>query len=436
MEGFRAPGVHGSVAGLANPSPPVRAAVPRPFRSRDPTPAPAVIFVDVNTFFAEQAGGIRTYHAAKLEWFARQRRHHYHLVCPGPRHRVRELAPNVSIVEVYGPALGPEGGYRLMLDYPRVFSHLRRLRPDVVEAGDPWLTGLFCLALARPLVPRCAVSAFYHSDPVRTWTEPWAAAPGPLEPARRLAAAAAARLFYALQRRYRVTLVSSPAMEQHLRSRGVERVACVPFGTDPRFARAAPVRAARPDGTRRLLYAGRLGREKGADLLLEVLPRLLGDPRVHLTVMGRGELQEAFAAFAHPRYRYAGFVADRDGVARAFAEHDVMLAPGPHETFGLAVLEALASGLAVVGPDAGGTAERLRALDDPFLFRAGDADDFVRAAFRAAAADPAASARQAERAAAAYPSWEVAVARMVEVYESLAAGAAAEHPPAAVPAHA
>ncbi|HEV7588394.1 MAG TPA: glycosyltransferase [Longimicrobium sp.] len=394
-----------------------------------------MIFIDINTFFAERAGGIRTYHAAKLEWFARQRRHHYHLVCPGPRHRVRELGPNVTITEVYGPSLGRrDGGYRLMLDYPRVFSLLRELGPDVVEAGDPWLTGLFCLALARPLAP--VVSAFYHGDPIRTWVEPWAAAPGRLEAPRRLAASAAARAFYALQRRYRVTMVSSPAMERHLRGRGVDRVACVPFGTDPRFARARRPHAAPGDGARRLLYAGRLGREKGADLLLAALPRLLQDPRVSVTVMGRGELEEAFAAFAHPRYRFAGFVADRGEVARVFGEHDVMLAPGPHETFGLSVLEALEAGLAVVGPDAGGTAERLRALDDPFLFRAGDVDDFVRATFRAAAADPEAAARQAARAAAAYPSWDAAVGRMVEVYESVAEAAEAERQPESLLTHA
>lgn len=378
-----------------------------------------MIFVDINTFFAARAGGIRTYHTAKLEWFARQRRHHYHLICPGPRHRVRALAPNVSVIEVYGPGLGrSEGGYRLMLDYPRVLSLLRELEPDVVEAGDPWLTGLFCLAAARPLAR--VVAAFYHGDPVRTWVEPWAAVPGRLGPARRLAAAGAARLFYALQRRYGVTMVSSPALERHLRDRGVDRVACVPFGTDPRFAQAARLRGQAADGARRLLYAGRLGREKGADLLLAALARLLAEPCVRVTVMGRGELEEAFAAFAHPRYRFAGFVADRSEVAREFAAHDVMLAPGAHETFGLSVLEALAAGMAVVGPDAGGTAERLRALDDPFFFRAGDVDDFVRAALRAAAADPAESARQGVRAAAAYPSWDAAVGRMVQVYEALA----------------
>ena len=395
-----------------------------------------MIFADINTFFAEKAGGIRTYHQAKLEWFARQRRHHYHLICPGPRHAVRQVAPNVSIVEVYGARLGGgDGGYRLMLDYPRVLSILRELGADVVEAGDPWLTGVFCLGAVRPLTGS-VVSSFYHSDPIRTWVQPWGAAPGRLSLARRVGAAATRRLFYALQRRYAVTMVASPCMEQHLRATGVDRIACVPFGTDRRFAEAARARTPSADGTRRLLYAGRLGREKGADLLLRSLPRLLEDERVRVTVMGRGELEAEYAAVEHPRYRFLGFVGDRGEVARIFGEHDVMLAPGPHETFGLAVLEALAAGLAVVGPDAGGTADRLRLLRDPFLFRADDADGFVRAALRAVAADPAEAQRDALGAAHACHSWDASVRRMVEVYEQIAAARGGATAPEPAPAHA
>lgn len=44
----------------------------------------AMIFMDINTFHGPKAGGIRTYHNAKVAFFARQTRDLYCLVYPGP----------------------------------------------------------------------------------------------------------------------------------------------------------------------------------------------------------------------------------------------------------------------------------------------------------------------------------------------------------------
>src|SRR3712207_7820352 len=48
------------------------------------------------------------------------------------------------------------------------------------------------------------------------------------------------------------------------------------------------------------------------------------------------------------RSRFAGHIADRSAVAALLASADVVVAPGPVETFGLAALEALACGTPVV----------------------------------------------------------------------------------------
>src|SRR5690606_1172529 len=98
----------------------------------------------------------------------------------------------------------------------------------------------------------------------------------------------------------------------------------------------------------RFLYAGRLDRDKGVELLLAVLPRLLEAPDAEVTVAGRGAFTARFREFRHPRFRFEGFVAETAEMAALYASHDILLAPGPHETFGMAVLEAMASGMAVV----------------------------------------------------------------------------------------
>jgi glycosyltransferase involved in cell wall biosynthesis len=164
-----------------------------------------------------------------------------------------------------------------------------------------------------------------------------------------------------------------------------------------------------------LLYAGRLDRDKGVDLLLASLPELLRR-NVQVTVMGRGALAREFSAFRHARYRFLGFVAEPAEVRAIYDAHHVLLAPGPHETFGLGVLEGMARGLVVVGPDAGGTGELLREAKSPFRFAAGDADGFREAVLKALECDWRAEAARSRALALRYGGWDDAIGRMVKRY--------------------
>jgi len=71
--------------------------------------------------------------------------------------------------------------------------------------------------------------------------------------------------------------------------------------------------------------------------------------RTRLVVVGDGPRRDALERRARGLpVTFLGHVARRDDVADLLASADVSLAPGPHETFGLAALEALASGTPVV----------------------------------------------------------------------------------------
>ncbi len=343
---------------------------------------------------------------------------------PGAKHSVRRVGARAVRIEVFGLQLG--GGYRLMLDYLRVLLVLRRLRPQIVEAGDPFLTGIFCLAIGRLFRHRLA--ALYHSDPIETWVVPWAGR-GFKHGWRAWLASLASRVFYRLQRRYEVTIVTSRAMENHLRARGVRRLVRKPLGSDPVFfapSRSRPEPSTGPSGTAapnsetpplRLLFIGRLGPDKAADLLWQALPEIMSLPGVELTIVGRGPLEHDFAQARYPGLHYRGYVSDRQQVAEIYARHDVLLAPGPYETFGLAVLEAMASGLVVVGPDRGGAAELLSDAQSPFVFRAGDGADFLRAIRAVLAADLAPHAAAAQAVARRYGTWDEAIGRLIAYYE-------------------
>lgn len=384
-----------------------------------------MVFLDINTFFSPKAGGIRTYHQAKIDWFKDNPAHVYRIVFPGPARRTREEGP-VRLEEAWGPALTPDpAGYRLLLDYLSAYRLIRAEKPAVLEAGDPWLTGLFCLLLRRSGLYRGLLVSFYHGDPIPTYLEPWAAR-GSFRAVKRMLARLAAPLFYALQRRYDLTAVSSRAMEVSLRARGVRQVVRLPFGVAAPFL--APVASRVPGDSGgsgaggapvRFLYSGRLDREKGVDLLLAILPDLLALPGVEVSVAGRGAYAGRFAAFSHARFRYLGYLEGAARVLGAYDSHHALLAPGPYETFGLGVLEGMARGLAVIGPDRGGTGELLQEAGSGYLFRADDAADFLRAARQAAEAGPAGLEEEGKRARALaerYGTWDQAIARMVDRY--------------------
>jgi alpha-1,6-mannosyltransferase len=113
---------------------------------------------------------------------------------------------------------------------------------------------------------------------------------------------------------------------------------------------------------------------------------------------------------------FLGFLSGRRDVARLLAAADVVLAPGPHETFGLAALEALACGTPVVVSRSSALAE----IVDPACGAAvaDRADPFAAAVARLA--ERGAAARTAARTRAEDYPWPAAVVGMLAVLSGAA----------------
>jgi phosphatidylinositol alpha 1,6-mannosyltransferase len=111
---------------------------------------------------------------------------------------------------------------------------------------------------------------------------------------------------------------------------------------------------------RLLLYVGRLSPEKNIDVLMDMMEILAADSSVehHLLFAGDGpraaSLQRIADQQAPGRIHFLGHVASREDLADLYANCDVLVHPNPREPFGIAPLEAMASGLPVVAPHAGG----------------------------------------------------------------------------------
>ena len=97
-----------------------------------------------------------------------------------------------------------------------------------------------------------------------------------------------------------------------------------------------------------VLYAGRLTREKGVDLLADAfLAAREHDPRLHLVLAGGGPEEAALRARLGVDATFLGWLEEEE-LARAYASPDLFLFAGRTDTFGQVIREAQASGLPVV----------------------------------------------------------------------------------------
>lgn len=111
---------------------------------------------------------------------------------------------------------------------------------------------------------------------------------------------------------------------------------------------------AKPDGAIDVLYAGRITREKGADLLADAfLHARARDPRLRLVLVGGGPEEPRLRERVGEHACFRGWL-DGDELALAYASADVFLFASRTDTFGQVVLEAQASGLPVVAVAEGG----------------------------------------------------------------------------------
>ena len=108
-----------------------------------------------------------------------------------------------------------------------------------------------------------------------------------------------------------------------------------------------------------LLYAGRISPEKNIGLLVDLMKELSqdADRNYRLAVAGAGPqsewLREHGEKAAPGRIIQLGHL-DKDKLASFYASADVFVHPNPKEPFGIAPLEAMASGVPTVAPNSGG----------------------------------------------------------------------------------
>jgi glycosyltransferase involved in cell wall biosynthesis len=131
----------------------------------------------------------------------------------------------------------------------------------------------------------------------------------------------------------------------------------------------------------RLLFVGRVSKEKDLDILVETFRRLREENLpVQLSIVGHGPYSGALATIL-PEACYTGYLSGLD-LATAYASSDLFVFPSTTDTFGNVILEAQAAGLPVVVSNAGGPQELVLDGVTGFITKGRDAADFTGAVRR------------------------------------------------------
>lgn len=324
------------------------------------------------------------------------------LVVPGPVDATTST-PYGDVVQVRAPRVGG-AGYRLIVEPWRVIDVLEDFAPTCVEMSDK--TTL--LPVARWARRRGVLTTLLSHERM----DDMLAMRTGLDTTSKASIAILNRLLVRSVDQVVVTSRYAQAEFAAVAASAGCDVVRVPLGVDLETFRP---RGWQPSTTLRLVHAGRLSREKSPHLAVATALELhRRGVRVELTVYGDGPHRDELAELAGAGpVRFAGHVADRAELSARLGAADVALSVCPGETFGLAVLESLASATPVVTADRGGARELVDAASGDW--GRADPGSLADAVLRVAAR-PARQRRAAARERAEGFPWRTTVGRMLDVH--------------------
>ena len=231
---------------------------------------------------------------------------------------------------------------------PAIVDALAEGRYDVIHLCSPGPAGIGAWLLARVL--ELPVLGSYHTE-----LAAYAGLRTGMAHLEALAAMALGTFYGACD----IVLSPSPASDDRLRGLGIDadHLGRWDRGVDlARFDPALRTPDLLPEDSINVLYAGRLTKEKGVELLADAfLAARWRDPRLHLVLAGGGPEEEALRERLGDHATFLGWLGGTE-LARAYASADAFLFASQTDTFGQVLLEAQASGLPVVAVKAGGPA--------------------------------------------------------------------------------
>ncbi len=338
-------------------------------------------------------------------------RHGIEAVIVAPEQGVREYmgAKVIGVPCIKNPVY-PEG--RIAFPNPITYRQIKAFRPDLMHCFHPIVVGMAGLLFGKRLgVP---VLSSFHLDIAH------------------MASFYGMHLLGAILKRTvtwgfnqsNYSLAPSKLVQKQMLAdgvknvgwwrRGVDAVSFHPSNFDP--AVRSEMSNGHPEDTL-LLYVGRLAPEKQIEQLKIVLESV---PNTRLALVGGGPHREALEKhFAGLPVNFVGYRSGK-ALARAYASADIFVFPSAFESFGLVILESLASGVPVVSSRVGGAQDMISEGQSGYTFEVGDTQALVKGVQDILATpDRLPQMRIAARQQAERQSWPVIMDELVDCYRAI-----------------
>ncbi|WP_036479788.1 glycosyltransferase [Myxosarcina sp. GI1] len=275
--------------------------------------------------------------------------------------------------------------------YKTVLAELEKFQPDIVHVDEPerLFVSLWRVAgvdyAKRAGIP-CI--SFFRTN-FLDYVEDYFKLPGII---MAIVRSAIAKMIVYVYNSYDLTLVTSQITEPKVRALGIKNTLhsnLVGFDAE-RFKHTSPQAnffeqqygITRVDEQIKLVFLGRLYPDKGWNFTLRVFPTIASKidlDRIAIIIMGDGPMRQEIAdklGKLTPHVHFLGRISPQD-VPAVLVNCDLHVTTSEKETRGLTILEALAAGIPVLAPRAGGVVENIENGKNGFLYTPQDEEDFA-----------------------------------------------------------
>lgn len=386
--------------------------------------------VDLNNFWSPSGGGVRRYHLERMAFYKNRTDIRLVFLMQDSKNFTEEVSPSLVIEHVKAFKIPGEWDYRFIWNPKVIRKYLQKYLPDIVEVGSPYWLPIAVRWASRGLPKTPHLLGFWHADFPVTYVKRGFSHIHPLfgRLGEALAWAYSRWAFFD----YKAIQVSSCEVMARMLDRGLRRLHWIPLGVDVELFHPSKrdedlVRKLKAGNPERLtiFFPHRLTEEKGVHTLLDAYPILcekLGvEPALVFASIGpyKEKVLEASRTWKH--IQYIGFVNGADEMARWYASTDMGLALSAWETFGLSILEGMASGQVFVGANQGAAKEHIETSGCGHMVPQNRPDLLAEAIIDIVKAGSLEQCSQRARSFAEQYTWGACFHRQLELYHKVIA---------------